>query len=391
MTINYNAPFLLIETPRAGKWNYRHITPPDLWMNQQQILSIIEAARKKEEGKNFLAVGQNNQVKQSMTDRSAPELLILAGIDTRRLSSQEKQTLRDLLQSLLIDVDQLVTKNIDWDTEGENDPVARKELMFWFETYFKDTENLGWKSRNNQRLIAVSVIAAIIIGTTIVNSLPGKSKNPPNTSVVNKTKNILDEFFDICGTQDSERVKAENELLQIGLLKKQDGELELVDPDNNQISQIIGNQSSISASYIMPEERRKEMFENLFGQAEKPLSGLKDLISCRNKIREFTSQEPIYTPFMTKSEIDELEKKIDKHRQEKNEVFYKNENIIVSMGKNFSTVCGETQASSLKFINKCYEKLADKIKDEQLDKGLLAFWKKTGSLLDTCKKVIPPG
>lgn len=114
-----NTPFLLIETPRAGKWNHRHIVAPGV--PQQAYLDIIETARQKSEGDNFLAVGHDHKVKQLTTDRYAPELLVLAGIDTKRLNKNRKRALQDSLASLLGSVDKLVTGDIDWDREGEND------------------------------------------------------------------------------------------------------------------------------------------------------------------------------------------------------------------------------------------------------------------------------
>ena len=144
-----DTPFLLIETPRAGKWNHRHIVPPAV--SQQAYLNIIETARQKDEGDNFLAVGHDNKVKQFTTDRYAPELLILAGIDTKRLSKNQKQALQDSLTSLLGSVDKLVTEDIDWNREGETDPVVSEKLAVWFDQHFKDIETIVWNP-NLERL-----------------------------------------------------------------------------------------------------------------------------------------------------------------------------------------------------------------------------------------------
>lgn len=394
MTTNHNTPFLLIETPRAGKLNYRHIASPNLWMNQQQVLAIIEAAREKKEGKNFLAVGHDNIVKQFDGNRAAPELLILAGINTKSLSGQEKQALRDSLKSLLGQVDKLVTQEVDWNTEGENDLVKRKELTFWFEKYFKDTKHLVWKPRNKQLpLIAVGGIAAmIIIGAIGFKLWPSINGNLPQPISADETKQKLDIFFQICGTPDSEQVEAKNELIQLNLLsQKQDGKLELVNPiDDNKISQIAANPSSVAVDYIMSDispEKQAEIFDNLFGQSQRPLSGLGNLVSCRNKVRKFTGKpSDIYTPFMKKSEIDELETMIATHRQN-NRQSYK---VIIGETKSLLAVCGK-DVPNLKFIKQCYERWAKtKLDSNQLEDELLDFWGKTKNLLAVCKEVIPP-
>ena len=64
------------------------------------------------------------------------------------------------------------------------------------------------------------------------------------------------------------------------------------------------------------QEKRTEIFEHLFGQSEQPLNSLKNLISCRNRIIGFTGKKlTVYTPFIEKREIDNLEKEIREHRK----------------------------------------------------------------------------
>lgn len=188
MATNYKTPFLLIETPRAGKWNFRHIIPPNLWINEQQVLFIIDSARAKKYGKNFLAVGHDNVVKQFHGSRCAPELLILAGIDTQRLSSKEKQELCDSLQFLLGEVDQLVTQIIDWDTENRHGLVKREELANWFEQYIKNIKPLKGKFKNKIGLfLSLGIIVIFLTIIIPVYRIQTNSKEQ-QTSVVSEKK-----------------------------------------------------------------------------------------------------------------------------------------------------------------------------------------------------------
>ena len=379
MTTNHNTPFLLIQTPRAGKWNYRHITPPNLWINQQQVLAIIEAARKKKEGKNFLAVGHDNVVKQLDGNRSAPELLILAGINTKSLSGEEKQVLRDSLQSLLGQVDKLVTQEVDWNTEGENDPVAKKELANWFDDHecFKRTQHLVWKPK--PKWLFPVVVAVIVSITLIFTDVLNKEKEQKEkekqeaTDKANKEKHKLEILTSICGSMNNDQEKTASEELK-----------------NEKFSKLFENpQSDISVSEVFTmKEKPKGLFPALFSENPNKENlnkdELKTLIACKRTINTFTDKNQFTcNPLIGDTEIDTLEQKI-KTYQDKNKDFY--EGVIEENSK--AKYCGE-KINKIEFLTKCYDSWAEKkLKlPKKSENERFEFWKKAGHLLESCRKV----
>jgi hypothetical protein len=385
MTTNHNTPFLLIETPRAGKLNYRHIAPPNLWMNQQQVLAIIEAAREKQEGKNFLAVGHDNVVKQFDGNRAAPELLILAGINTKRLSGQEKKVLRDSLQSLLGQVDKLVTQDIDWNTEGENDPVKSEELTFWFEKYFKDTKHLVWKPKPKWLFsVAVAIIVSITLIFTAVLKLWDDQENQRKDKEdrakieaidkANKEKNKLEILTSICGTMNNDQEKTASEELK-----------------NEKFAKLFKDPpSDISVSEVFTmKEKPKELFPASFSENLNK-EELKTLIACKRTINTFTDKNQFTCdPLIGDTEIDALKKRIEDYR-EKNKDFY--EGVIEESSK--AKYCGATvddkAVDDMAFLTKCYDTwAANKLKNQpkKSENQRFKFWKNAGDLLENCRKV----
>ncbi len=210
----------MIETPRAGKWNHRHIVAPGI--QQQAYLDIIETARQKSEGDNFLAVGHDNKVKQFTTDRYAPELLILAGVDTKRLSKNQKQALHDSLTSLLEPVDKLVTGDIDWNREGENDPVVRKELADWFNKHFKGIEAIVWNKKSKRlskkTMSTMTVILLVSLGLGGYFSLKGGGDEDPDVIAANQLIEVLSN-----AQSPSDKDAITKELESLKLIEDQEG------------------------------------------------------------------------------------------------------------------------------------------------------------------------
>ncbi|MBU0484325.1 MAG: hypothetical protein KKB30_07410 [Proteobacteria bacterium] len=125
-------PFLIAETPRAGNRGHRFIVPTGLEISSSDLELFFQKATRQNRGRNFLSV--NRQVKQLLTSgsvRTGTETLMLAGIETAALNPQEIDNLDKTLQKRLIDLEQLVTTEINWEKDGQNTMVIRKELTDW--------------------------------------------------------------------------------------------------------------------------------------------------------------------------------------------------------------------------------------------------------------------
>lgn len=374
-----NTPFLLIETPRAGKWNHRHIVAPGV--PQQTYLDIIETARQKSEGDNFLAVGHHNKVKQIKDNRYAPELLVLAGIDTNRLSKNQKQTLQDSLTSLLRSVDKLVTEDIDWNREGETDPVVREELAVWFNHQFKDVESIAWDpklkrlSKKTTSTIIVILLISLGLGGYFVFDSKKNNKDDPDIEAANE---LIGALPNAQSPADKNRII--NELKELNFIEDQEGKIKIsADMKSTDLT-------SMFRTRIFPEE-----ISVLFLSKEGNTINLKDpqivgdLIACKGAIITFAGlHDTFYTPFITPEQVAALENKIKEHRKGKEEDTRYKGSFDTDEKGDVKESCSKDLADKepIKFLARCYEKLG-----KARAKGGDEFWKNAESLLDSCGKV----
>ncbi|HEW98409.1 MAG: hypothetical protein DRR16_12550 [Candidatus Parabeggiatoa sp. nov. 3] len=124
-----NKPQLVAETPRAGKWNHRFIAAPNGSLSDSEVAKMIAAARRNPQGDDYLAVSA--ETTQSMSGRTGKEILVLTGVDVKKLSDNQRQQIIAQLGQQLIDLATLVTEKIDWDKEGQAILVKRPELGEW--------------------------------------------------------------------------------------------------------------------------------------------------------------------------------------------------------------------------------------------------------------------
>ncbi|MDQ5911384.1 MAG: hypothetical protein QG599_3481 [Pseudomonadota bacterium] len=378
-----NTPFILIETPRAGKWNHRHIVAPGI--PQQAYLDIIETARQKSEGDNFLAVGHNNKVKQFTTDRYAPELLILAGIDTKRLSKNQKQALQDSLTSLLSSVDKLVTENIDWNREGENDPVVREELAVWFNLHFKVVEAIAWNpklKRLSKKIMPVIIATTVLVLLGLVSYFGFKiGEKPKESSDVVAANQLIQMLSDaLSGDKGENRKKVSEELEKLNLIELVSKNSERWKISSDRVKQIDFNKVTIERVFPGDISRLFLNKENSINLNSPQI--VKDLIACKEQIINFATLQNTntsYTPFITLDQVDKLKKEITDHRKDKNE-FYSG---VISGNEDLKTSCGEDLAKNnpLKFLKDCYRDYGIKNHEN------IFFWKKAKSLLDSCGEI----
>jgi len=124
-------PFLIAETPRGGPFGHRFIIPPDTDLRSTEVEGYFQRAALGP-GSNFIAV--NRQVVQHLPNgavREGAETLLLAGLESKDLSEWQVKQIGRLLDRLLPELEQLVTKSINWEADGQQTLVIRAELADW--------------------------------------------------------------------------------------------------------------------------------------------------------------------------------------------------------------------------------------------------------------------
>lgn len=123
-------PYLIAATPRAGIWNHRLLVAHDLRHEFLDLYDLVKFARKKSEGKAWISVSRS--VKQLDSERQGTEILILGDVDVSQLKVEQIKKIEHRLKYYLEnDLNDLITRKIDWKHEGKADPLIRKELSAW--------------------------------------------------------------------------------------------------------------------------------------------------------------------------------------------------------------------------------------------------------------------
>jgi len=124
-------PFLVAETPRAGRWNGCLLVPEDSEITPAKAAPYFEDARKIPEGENYLAVSR--EVTQPTTGRVGSEYLLLAGVDVRALGPVRKEEVSRVMNKLLDDLEDLVVRTIRWDELPQASLVKCPGMSGWLE------------------------------------------------------------------------------------------------------------------------------------------------------------------------------------------------------------------------------------------------------------------
>jgi hypothetical protein len=127
-------PFLIAQTPRACLENHCIVIPPHLAIPEREVFNRLSAAIYQPEGKDYIAV--SNTVEQTKTCRQGHEVLVLVGLDVKRLSDTEREQVRSKLKYYLAKFEILVTKTINWEQESGGLVVPRPELEIWEQDNF---------------------------------------------------------------------------------------------------------------------------------------------------------------------------------------------------------------------------------------------------------------
>ncbi|MCK5718491.1 MAG: hypothetical protein KAH84_00930 [Thiomargarita sp.] len=165
---------LIIETPRAGKWNHRFIAATDGILSESAITKTIAAARRNPIGDNYIAV--SSETTQSTSGRIGKEILVLVGLDVKQLANTEQQEIIQQLEQRLADVAILVTETINWDKDGKEILLRYPKLATWEQDFAglpvfskpKEKIALAQKLHSNNKLKLIGVIAVILLVLGVV-------------------------------------------------------------------------------------------------------------------------------------------------------------------------------------------------------------------------------
>jgi hypothetical protein len=127
-------PFLIAETPNAGPHGHRFLVPPQCDWDDARTARFVGLGRLHAEriGGNYIAVSR--RAPQHSTGRSGDEVLVLVGVDTAKLSIDERDRIVRRLRDLLGDIDAVAARH-PWAGEPRL-VVPFPELEVWLESGF---------------------------------------------------------------------------------------------------------------------------------------------------------------------------------------------------------------------------------------------------------------
>jgi hypothetical protein len=152
------SPVLIAETPFAGGHGPRYLAPPGRDVDVGMAAYYVGRLRDDEddaeeiEGDDYLAVRRT--LTDDATGESAPEILVLAGIDVDRLSDADKDALLEQLRERLEVLNDAVAA-VDWAIAGCGPVVEIPELEEWHEPSWDILPRAGkWAEGHQERALA---------------------------------------------------------------------------------------------------------------------------------------------------------------------------------------------------------------------------------------------
>ena len=276
-------------------------------------------------------------------------------------------------------------KSIDWNKEGETDPVVREELAVWFHQHFKGVEAIVWNPnlKRFKKIMSIATITIIVLASLgLVGHFSFKGGQSPKEDSDVIAANRLIEALSSAQSSDKDGVTKElkdgvtEELKNLGLIENQDGKMKI---------------SADMKGTVLTSMARKRVFpvkdiSELFSSKEGDNINLKDpqivgnLIGCKKQIIFFAGGNNIpYTPFITPDQVDALNGEVKKHRETENKTYI---DVFRTANTILKNSCNQDLAKNnpLKFLKDCYREFGKENKD-------IEFWNKSGSLLESCGKV----
>jgi len=176
-----NKPQLVAETPRAGKWNHRFIAAQNGSLSDSDVAKIVTAARKNQQSDDYLAVSADTT--QSLSGRTGKEILVLTGVDVKKLSNNQRQQIVAQLEQRLADLATLVTEEIDWDKNGQAILLIKRPELGEWEKGFSDLPTLTPRRSEKAAVPKKQSSGRLKMGLPIHNSPYKKdgNKSPPDS------------------------------------------------------------------------------------------------------------------------------------------------------------------------------------------------------------------
>ncbi len=164
--------FLIAETPRAGNLGHRFLVSPQTPCQPAQIAAYCEQASKQATGKNYLAASQT--VEQHMANgsiRQGKELLILHGLQTEKMTEQERANLARELKSLFPLLQELVRKEITWQKADQQLCLELQELGDWKREKLSALALFCNRQRKRKRIFGLVAGISVFLGAAFFLAL----------------------------------------------------------------------------------------------------------------------------------------------------------------------------------------------------------------------------
>lgn len=380
-------PFLFIETPRAGRHNHRFIAPNDYTGNDELLSHFADSARQQPEGTNFVAAG--TQAKQQISGRTGWEQIILAGVNVNRLSIKQITSVHEFLEQQLPDVEQLVTKTINWN-ETTQVVVLRAELNQWLQQLeiqigtlpkapdvvmpmVKPSQATKIKSRWRTIMETTSLGILLVLGMIAIVPYFYSKPNQPSTQTVMElhTAQIrIKRLVDAIGGKDA--VAVINEINTVAHLPNMNEKNFLNTWRGSNLNQNIpekGNNWPLSLFLANLTNNGRDLTQWLWGKALNKLAikhgngALQPLVECRQAIRNLLLNNPheVYTPFLQnedfKASVANLKERVTQ---------WPHPDAI--KGKKNCNIEPDKNESMLAWINRCIKPIDGFAEDKELSK-----------------------
>jgi hypothetical protein len=176
---------LVAQTPRAGDLNHRLLVAADSNLSESEVAQLLDEAARNPQGENYLAVSAE-KIKQVKSHRTGTEILVLVGVDVKRLSDGQRQQIMAQLRQQLDELASLVTSTIDWSQE-KHLLIRREELAKWEEAFQglpeKKTPSRPKKPVERFWLMGAVVVVVLIgifwLGWWMISGTSSPLPNPP--------------------------------------------------------------------------------------------------------------------------------------------------------------------------------------------------------------------
>ncbi|MGQ9770944.1 MAG: hypothetical protein ACUVQG_10335 [Thermogutta sp.] len=126
-SISYCSLFAM--TPRAGRWNHRYLVPPGTVWTEKELAEQVSEADARPMGRDYVAIVRT--ATQTSTGRRASEMLILTDPRLAQLSPKDRDEVAKKLREYSDRLEDLITRQIDWEKAGSPLVVERPELGIW--------------------------------------------------------------------------------------------------------------------------------------------------------------------------------------------------------------------------------------------------------------------